>query len=383
MKRSNAAAVTGLILLISVGVASGEPTLQELASRLRTVQPLTSFFEGRGNAKAAHTVFVGNSEIGAPLHTIDSWDYLNSKGAIIQGAWLETEHTALSPGDVRDFVALSEARGYPVIIRIRENSRSRLKEWLGVGPTGVLVPLVSYPDDVNTAFDYSFYAARRDIGFEPHTGYLTRALPRDLLAQDQKTILGFMIETEDAVNNIESLVTVAGTRADQLGIPRSHIVFWWGPYDKTWDATRQMARPLQIQGPLTLGRWEHLYETADSQKETDFAKVARTVHDFRFTMGGHVNNLRLAQSRIEDHHCRVFTIPGIQTTVTTGPSLREMFLSAEAKPHLDWLQQQPTFTPDENKELVSIMERLGGLCGYSVQKQNPTVVSSQTHDSRP
>ena len=106
----------------------------------------------------------------------------------------------------------------PAIVRLTSNDPDQIKRVMDAGATGVMVPMVKNAEDAQAAVQAMYYPprGRRGVGLARAQGYGARFQQyRNWL--DNNAVVVVMIEHIDAVNAIDSILSVPGVDAYIIG----------------------------------------------------------------------------------------------------------------------------------------------------------------------
>jgi|SRR5579859_5398047 len=148
---------------------------------------------------------------------------------------VDMEHGHLDYADVLAHLRAVRGSDTSVIVRVPDTNISALKRVLDAGAHGVILPLMRTADDLELGFRYGRYPPRgvRGVGGE-------RAVTWGLGTQeylsfaDQETLIIPLIETRQAVDNIDALLAVPGLEAiffgpADLSASQGYLGQWEGP----------------------------------------------------------------------------------------------------------------------------------------------------------
>lgn len=206
----------------------------------------------------------------------------------VQFVFLDGEHSAaIDPKSTLVAAMAGDAHGLATAIRVPSNEFDLVKRYVGTGVQAVIVPSIRTADDAKRAVDATKYPplGRRAAGVERSNGYFD-ALAKSLHEANDRMLTVVMIETADAVRNIESIVHVPG-------IDVVHV----GPFDLSLDMGVEMGSKAHTEAIRTV-------EAA--------AKKAG------IALGGHAKDKLTAQA-MRRRGYRFFTIPGDMTLLQEGP----------------------------------------------------------------
>lgn len=174
--------------------------------------------------------------------TIGSWVTLGHPAiAEIMAAagfdWLvlDMEHSVLELSEVQILIQVLDGQQCPAIVRLTSNHPDQIKRVMDAGAAGVMVPMVKTAADAEAAVQAVYYPprGRRGVGLARAQGYGARFQEYRHWLEDNAIIVA-MIEHIDAVNEIDSILSVPGIDA--------YII---GPY----DLSGSMGRPGELDYP--------------------------------------------------------------------------------------------------------------------------------------
>lgn len=167
-----------------------------------------------------------------PLHTrlrggevlVGSWmqfgspavmEYLSTMGF----DWLtvDLEHTDIT---IERFAELMRGAGgrIPVFARVKENAPLDIRQVLDVGAVGVIVPLIRTAGDARAAVAAAKYPPLGDRGYAHcRANDYGRAFESYAATANETTIVLVMVETRDAVENIDQILEVQGLDGVVIG----------------------------------------------------------------------------------------------------------------------------------------------------------------------
>jgi 2-dehydro-3-deoxyglucarate aldolase len=131
---------------------------------------------------------------------------------------VETEHTAIDVSEVLRLLVAIEHAGAVPLVRLAWNDPIQCKAVLDSGAAGVLVPMVNTKADAELAVKSAKYPplGARGVGLARAQGYGQRFDEYVARANDD-TLLIVQIEHEEAVRNIESILSVPGIDGTFIG----------------------------------------------------------------------------------------------------------------------------------------------------------------------
>ena len=133
--------------------------------------------------------------------------------------WLlfDTEHSPLNIEIVQNQLqAMSNTETVP-IIRVAWNDMVLIKRALDIGAYGVVIPWVNNREDAKNAVRYCRYPTEGLRGVGPRRAARYGLDSEYLLRADEEILIVAQIETREAVDNIEDIVSVEGIDATFIG----------------------------------------------------------------------------------------------------------------------------------------------------------------------
>ncbi|SFK60442.1 2-dehydro-3-deoxyglucarate aldolase [Nitrosomonas aestuarii] len=148
---------------------------------------------------------------------------------------LDMEHSVLELNEVQSIIQVLDARQCPAIVRLTSNHPDQIKRVMDAGATGIMVPMIKSAADAKAAIDAVYYPPRgqRGVGLARAQGF-GASFPAYQQWLEHNAVIVAMIEHIDAVNAIDSILSVPGIDA--------YII---GPY----DLSGSMGRPGEINHP--------------------------------------------------------------------------------------------------------------------------------------
>ena len=181
------------------------------------------------------TLTIGNPDVADILGRI-GFDFIN----------FDTQHTPLSIATVQNMMqAMSYSASTP-IIRVQWNNISMINRALDIGAHGIIIPFVNRKEDAVAAVKNATFPPRGVRSYGPR-----RAIMRDpdyMTTADDEILVIPQIETKEALENIESILSVDGIEA-----------FFVGPY----DLSRTLGIFMQWKHPIFEKSLEKILNAAD------------------------------------------------------------------------------------------------------------------------
>ncbi|MEP7356016.1 MAG: aldolase/citrate lyase family protein [Anaerolineales bacterium] len=147
---------------------------------------------------------------------------------------IDMEHGHLDYGQVIGHLRALRNSGTSAVVRVPDTNVSTIKRALDMGAHGVILPLMRTAEDVELGFRYGRYPPRgiRGVGGERAVTW-GLGLAEYLSDADQETLIIPLIETREAVDNIDSILAVPGLEAiffgpADLSASQGHLGQWEG-----------------------------------------------------------------------------------------------------------------------------------------------------------
>lgn len=131
---------------------------------------------------------------------------------------LDMEHSVLELGEVQILIQVLDGQHCPAIVRLTSNHPDQIKRVMDAGATGVMVPMIKSATDAKAAVQAVYYPpqGQRGVGLARAQGYGARFEEyRNWL--EKNAVIVAMIEHIDAVNAIDSILSVDGIDAYIIG----------------------------------------------------------------------------------------------------------------------------------------------------------------------
>jgi 2-keto-3-deoxy-L-rhamnonate aldolase RhmA len=151
--------------------------------------------------------------------------------------WLaiDLEHSTITLREAEDLIRVIDLKGVVPLVRLSSNNNEQIKRIMDAGAHGIIVPMVKSKEDAQSAVSAVKYPPQghRSVGLARAQGYGARFVEYFEWQRDHSLVI-VQIEHIDAVDNLESILTVPGVDA--------YIV---GPY----DLSGSLGIPGQFQAP--------------------------------------------------------------------------------------------------------------------------------------
>ena len=161
---------------------------------------LKNLFASR-DLKVGHAIFEFNSPgLGQIL-----------SAAGVDFAFLDMEHSGFSISDVKQSVGSLRTGDIPTLVRPPSNSYDHISRALDVGADGLILPMVSSKKEVCQIIECMKYPpqGKRGVALRiAHDRYKIEDTARVLSKANRRTVLAVLVETEEAIKNIDEIASV-------------------------------------------------------------------------------------------------------------------------------------------------------------------------------
>lgn len=148
---------------------------------------------------------------------------------------VDMEHGHLEWRDVLEHVRVARGTDTAVLVRVPRTDESYVKRALDLGADGVLLPLVRGRSDVDSGMRFGRYPPRgvRGVGGERAVCW-GLGMEEYLQRADAETLIIPLIETKEAIEDIEAILSVSGMEAiffgpADLSASFGYLGAWEGP----------------------------------------------------------------------------------------------------------------------------------------------------------
>jgi 2-dehydro-3-deoxyglucarate aldolase len=121
---------------------------------------------------------------------------------------IDLEHSVITIREAEELIRVVDLCGNTPLVRLSSNDPVQIKRVMDAGAAGIILPMVRSLEDINMAFSAIHYppTGTRGVGLARAQGYGTRFQEyKNWLGEN--AILIAQIETIDAVNNIDSILS--------------------------------------------------------------------------------------------------------------------------------------------------------------------------------
>jgi 4-hydroxy-2-oxoheptanedioate aldolase len=130
---------------------------------------------------------------------------------------IDCQHGLIGPHEMLGMLLGVVGTGTPVLVRVQWNSPGEIMKVLDGGATGVIVPMVNSAEEARAAVGACRYPPNGYRSWGPTRASIGKPNYSPAAANDE-TICAVMIETVDAVNTIDDILSVPGIDAVFVGL---------------------------------------------------------------------------------------------------------------------------------------------------------------------
>ena len=165
--------------------------------------------------------------------------------------WLaiDLEHTTIDLGKAEELIRVIDLKGVVPLVRLSSNNAEQIKRIMDAGAHGVIAPMINSKEEAEALVSAVKYPpmGHRSIGLARAQGYGARFSEYFDWQRDHSLVV-VQIEHIDAVDNLESILSVSGVDA--------YIV---GPY----DLSGSLGIPGQFNAPEFVDAMQHIRAISD------------------------------------------------------------------------------------------------------------------------
>ncbi|MCD6464849.1 hypothetical protein J7L27_00565 [Candidatus Bathyarchaeota archaeon] len=150
------------------------------------------------------TVTIGHPDVTEILGGI-GFDFIN----------IDMQHAPLNIETVQNLMqSMSYSQTTP-IVRVPQNDYAMINSALDVGAHGIIIPLVNTRNDILKALNYALYPPKGARSYGPRRAILRD--PEYVASANREILVIPQIETREAVENLEEILSVEGVKALFVG----------------------------------------------------------------------------------------------------------------------------------------------------------------------
>jgi 2-keto-3-deoxy-L-rhamnonate aldolase RhmA len=133
---------------------------------------------------------------------------------------IDGEHGPFSIETVADLSRAARQAGLTPIVRVAEVTYAAVTQPLDAGAQGVMIPRITDPEQVRSALEFMKYppvGKRGSVLARGHTEFKAGALKEALSSMNDETMLIVQIETKQAVDRLDEILSIQGVDAALVG----------------------------------------------------------------------------------------------------------------------------------------------------------------------
>lgn len=133
---------------------------------------------------------------------------------------VDCEHGYFDMTEVANIIAVAEGCNLPVVVRVRQPSRTLVTKYLDMGATGILLSDVGSAQEAKKLAEICYYAPKGDRGistFRAHTGYQNGNLQEIMRQANDKVTVICQIESPCAVDEVQDILAIDGVDGVLIG----------------------------------------------------------------------------------------------------------------------------------------------------------------------
>ena len=168
--------------------------------------------------------------------------------------FIDMEHGGFSMETVCDFVTAAKGADIAPIIRVPALKEYFIGRLLDAGACGLIVPHIRTKAEAEKLIRYAKYKPEGDRGLAPlraHTNFTNVDVPKFMRQANEHTMIIIMVEDDEAIENIDELVSVEGVDVVFIG---------------TTDLSQALNIPGQVRHPEILKRIDRVIEVCEKKK---------------------------------------------------------------------------------------------------------------------
>jgi 2-keto-3-deoxy-L-rhamnonate aldolase RhmA len=173
------------------------------------MSPIERFRQSMREGRLPVGVMIGFTDPLVSDAIADSIDFL----------WIDLEHSAMSPEALAGHLLAARSRSRPAIVRVAAPGVAFVKPVLDAGADGIIVPMVRTVDEVHDVVECCRYPPAGSRGFGPRISSNYGRIPTPQLVEtaNRELFTCVMIETREALEDIEAIVSVPGLDSVAIG----------------------------------------------------------------------------------------------------------------------------------------------------------------------
>jgi len=195
---------------------------------------------------------------------------------------LDAEHSPMGVESCEHMVRAADSVSLPAYIRIAVNIKQNILRYLDTGALGVQIPMINNGVEVKSVVDAVKYLPQgsRGLAGVRAAGYgLTMPLKEYTAKANQETLVSIQIETLEAVNNLDELLSVDGIDIFFIGpVDLSNCMGHVGQvnHPEVQDMIEKLVQRIRAAGRVS-GTVAYTHEALAKAKERGFQYIVHNV----------------------------------------------------------------------------------------------------------
>ena len=145
---------------------------------------------------------------------------------------IETEHNGLDMAEVQHMLMATNSSDTIPIVRIPNSDQLFIQRSLDIGAQGIMVPLLRTAEQAQAVVRTTRYPPEGIRGFGPlRASQYTLDYPDYLARSNDNILVSFVLETREAMENLEEITAVPGVDALFLGLWDLYLNYGVSPFE--------------------------------------------------------------------------------------------------------------------------------------------------------
>ena len=161
---------------------------------------------------------------------------------------IETEHNGMDMAENQQMLMAMSGSDVAPLIRLPSGDPVFIQRALDIGAVGIFVPMLRTAEQARAVVAATRYPPSGHRGFGPlRASHYTFDYPDYLRRGNDNTLVGFLLETREAIDNLEEIVAVAGVDVLMVGMWDMCLDFGLDPLEMPHaEIDRVVERALEV-----------------------------------------------------------------------------------------------------------------------------------------
>lgn len=167
--------------------------------------------------------------------------------------FIDMEHGGFNMETVGDFITASKAGNIVPVVRVPALEEHLLSRPLDLGACGLIIPHIQSREQVQKVIEYTKFKPMGNRGLAPvraHSDFAKVDVPQFLKEANQNTMIIIMVEDDEAIEQIDELISVDGVDVAFMG---------------TMDLSYNLGLPGQVRHSEILKRIDRVIEACEKK----------------------------------------------------------------------------------------------------------------------